>query len=263
MSTAGNGRRSAPETKRRWVRTGFRRHPPRRPLSLGRRPVGDSTKPITELGRVRRTVRPESLQCLPLRLAFEVEGQSERHRRVSVLFEGDDGRRVFVRGAGRRGRGRDRSDDDDERSDGVVTWQGREDFADRRPQVVLAPAGAGGTDGTPWPVLVGGGILGAVALSALGFRWYRGRTPRPVATESDADSPADGVDEAVLADEDHVRRLLTEHDGRMRQNSSAEELNWSRSKTSRVLGRMAEDGRIEKLQLGRENVIALPEDSEQ
>jgi uncharacterized membrane protein len=69
-------------------------------------------------------------------------------------------------------------------------------------------------------------------------------------------------DEPLLADEDRVERLLAERGGRMRQQAIGEELDWSRSKTSRVLGRMAEADQVRKLQLGRENVIALPDEPE-
>jgi uncharacterized membrane protein len=70
-------------------------------------------------------------------------------------------------------------------------------------------------------------------------------------------------DGPVLADEDYVIQALSSNGGRMRQSDIAEELGWSRSKTSRVLGRMEDDGDIEKLQLGRENIIALPEVAEE
>ncbi|MBP1922838.1 putative membrane protein [Halorubrum alkaliphilum] len=45
----------------------------------------------------------------------------------------------------------------------------------------------------------------------------------------------------------------------MRQSAIVEELDWSKSKTSRVLSRMADEGDVEKLRIGRENVIDLAE----
>ncbi|MFA9515896.1 helix-turn-helix transcriptional regulator [Halopenitus sp. H-Gu1] len=64
-------------------------------------------------------------------------------------------------------------------------------------------------------------------------------------------------DPALRTDEDRVRQLLTDHGGRTKQSAVVEELGWSKSKTSRVLSRMAEEGTVEKLRIGRENVIDL------
>lgn len=65
-----------------------------------------------------------------------------------------------------------------------------------------------------------------------------------------------------LTDEDRVRKALAEDDGRMRQAALAEELDWSASKTSRVLSGMADDGTVEKIRVGRENVVDLAVDDD-
>ncbi|RKD95433.1 putative membrane protein [Halopiger aswanensis] len=84
----------------------------------------------------------------------------------------------------------------------------------------------------------------------------------------DGASSADGADSAsppdpeLLTDEDRVRRLLERNGGRIRQAEIADELEWSASKTSRVVSAMADEGTVEKLRIGRENVIDLLEDSE-
>lgn len=61
----------------------------------------------------------------------------------------------------------------------------------------------------------------------------------------------------LLSDEGQVIRLLVENDGRIRQHQIVEETGWSKSKVSRTLSRMNEDGMIEKVSHGRENVITL------
>jgi uncharacterized membrane protein len=68
-------------------------------------------------------------------------------------------------------------------------------------------------------------------------------------------------DPDLATDEDRVVAALADADGRMRQSDLAEQLDWSASKTSRVLSDMAEDGQIEKLRIGRENVIDLLEEN--
>lgn len=155
-----------------------------------------------------------------------------------------------------------------EREPEAVTYTGREDFADGRPLVRFVPStldGDGGTDpGTGpfgpddltafWPAVA----AVAVVVGAVAIWWFRRRgLDRSAAAEAVADS-TDGLG-GIVTDEDRVRRALEAHGGRMRQRDLAEELGWSSSKTSRVLSDMAEAGTVEKLRLGRENVIDLVE----
>jgi predicted transcriptional regulator len=81
----------------------------------------------------------------------------------------------------------------------------------------------------------------------------------PPETGGSADG-ADGGTEAVevVTNADRVERLLDEHGGRMRQADIVEALEWSKSKVSRVVSSMAEEGRVRKIRLGRENLIVLP-----
>lgn len=154
------------------------------------------------------------------------------------------------------------------RDNGVVSWTGRVDFADRHPRVVFVTgSGAGqgstagwiGGDGSWWLLLAVAALLTAVGVA---FAWRRRSGAEPaVAVESAP--PGSGTataDASVLTDEERVRRLLEANDGRVRQAAVAEELDWSASKTSRVVGDMVEDGTVEKLQLGRENLLELAED---
>lgn len=82
---------------------------------------------------------------------------------------------------------------------------------------------------------------------------------RSAATVSPNGAPATDADHVpALTDADRVEQLLTENDGRMRQSVIVEELDWSKSKVSRVLSSMEEDDRIRKISIGRENLIARP-----
>jgi uncharacterized membrane protein len=60
-----------------------------------------------------------------------------------------------------------------------------------------------------------------------------------------------------LTDEDRVLHLLDRNDGRMKQSAIVEHTEWSKAKVSRLLSAMDDEGEIEKLSLGRENVISL------
>ncbi|MCD2198893.1 hypothetical protein LPA44_03130 [Halobacterium sp. KA-4] len=73
-----------------------------------------------------------------------------------------------------------------------------------------------------------------------------------------AESEPEDVDPELLSDEERVERLLHEHGGRMKQSEIVEETRWSTAKVSQLLSSMAEEGRVEKLRIGRENLISLP-----
>lgn len=86
-------------------------------------------------------------------------------------------------------------------------------------------------------------------------------------TEANADArPPPMADSAVevpaqtpelLTDADRVRHLLDRHGGRTKQSTIVEETEWSKAKVSRLLSAMADDGEIQKISIGRENLIAL------
>jgi hypothetical protein len=80
--------------------------------------------------------------------------------------------------------------------------------------------------------------------------------PEPAASEP-TEEP--GVDPELLSDEERVEALLERNGGRMRQADIVKETDWSDAKVSQLLSRMADEGSVEKLRLGRENVISLPD----
>jgi len=79
------------------------------------------------------------------------------------------------------------------------------------------------------------------------------------AGSDDATSGGDDEDLSLLSDEERVERLLERNGGRMRQADIVTETGWSDAKVSQLLSAMADEGRVEKLRLGRENLISLPD----
>lgn len=79
-----------------------------------------------------------------------------------------------------------------------------------------------------------------------------------------ADEPDESEDEEVdldlLSDEERVEYLLEQNGGRMRQANIVKETGWSDAKVSQLLSAMEDEGRIDKLRLGRENLISLPDE---
>ena len=76
----------------------------------------------------------------------------------------------------------------------------------------------------------------------------------PPNVESPTDEPP------VLSDEEKTIKLLRDHGGRLPQREITEQSEWSKSKVSRLLSKMEEQGMITKINLGRENLIALNDD---
>jgi len=81
-------------------------------------------------------------------------------------------------------------------------------------------------------------------------------TPEPAPEPDDADER----DLELLSDEERVERLLRENGGRMKQADIVTETNWSNAKVSQLLSAMHEEDRVDKLRIGRENLITLPDE---
>lgn len=152
---------------------------------------------------------------------------------------------------------------------GSVVWIGRQDFADGHPRVVMVPTVTtqSGTDVVSepesttdpaqmspiqwWPWVLGvAAVLGIVAIL-----WHRFRSSTGPSTTDPS-----GSSETIVTDEERVRRALEHEGGRMKQAAIAEEFGWTASKTSRVISTMVDEGSIEKLRIGRENVIELSDE---
>ncbi|WP_135854807.1 helix-turn-helix transcriptional regulator [Halorussus salinus] len=143
----------------------------------------------------------------------------------------------------------------------------------------------------------GSGLWGAVVVFLLltgSFGAYalaqrRGVDPTPAAEPSSADAPDDddagasaaepranddgnaladeraSEDESepepeLLSDEERVLRLLRDNDGRMKQGQIVKETNWSNAKVSQLLSKMDDNDDVDKLRIGRENLITLPDE---
>jgi hypothetical protein len=170
----------------------------------------------------------------------------------------------------------------DESQSGVVRWSGPRDFADERPHAVLrivesdATTSAGldattaqgetaaGRDAAGGTDRISGELLVAVALVAVGVgagAVWRFRSDEVPSSSGDGDAsvapPSHGDSATVRTDDEEVEALLQERGGRMKQAEVAEVLDWSASKTSRVLSDLEDDGIVERVRLGRENVVDL------
>ncbi|WP_435334117.1 helix-turn-helix transcriptional regulator [Haloarchaeobius sp. TZWWS8] len=76
--------------------------------------------------------------------------------------------------------------------------------------------------------------------------------------DSEPEEAEEAIDPELLSDEERVLRMLRKNGGRMKQANIVKETGWSNAKVSQLLSGMDEDGEIEKLRIGRENLITLP-----
>jgi hypothetical protein len=182
----------------------------------------------------------------------------------------------------------------DESSGGSATWFGQKAFTNDEPRLVLERAATtedgppGGTttavsDGFGLEVLVL--VIGVVVCGLAAGGWYvwrrKGKTG-PDATDDggagvagaasgetagEADAGSSGAvgeadseepPEELLSNEERVLRLLEANGGRMKQQQVVQELDWTDAKTSQVVGNLREDEEVEVFRIGRENVLALP-----
>ncbi|OIB55381.1 helix-turn-helix transcriptional regulator [Natrialba sp. SSL1] len=156
-------------------------------------------------------------------------------------------------------------------------------------------------DGPAMPWLIVGIALGVLAAAGAGGWWYKRRSetatppagaaddttdtdtltggPPPASSDpapatdagaagnADTTGPNDAVSNGpppeLLSNEERVLRLLETHGGRIKQQQVVSELEWTEAKTSQVVGGLREDDEIDVFRIGRENVLALPEEDEE
>ncbi|WP_256687095.1 helix-turn-helix transcriptional regulator [Halococcus qingdaonensis] len=161
-----------------------------------------------------------------------------------------------------------------------LTYFGPAQFASGQPHVVFTEESALADDegsSSELPLLWGAGILIVILVGGV-IAWRSGiagtgdEPPDPGAaaeaeTGDDAtseDGPATSAppEPAVSAaemktDADRIAELLDANGGRMQQGDIVERTDWSKSKVSTLLSEMAEEGRVSKLRVGRENIVSL------
>ncbi|GAA0648479.1 helix-turn-helix transcriptional regulator [Salarchaeum japonicum] len=177
---------------------------------------------------------------------------------------------------------------------GALQWAGPQSF-ESGPSMTFTESGPSGA-GVPWLFVAGAAVVALVVGAAVVYVWKDrsirdailpdredatasqssdaaagtppddapGDDATDAAGATDAESEADeAAAEELLSDEERVERLLEEHGGRMKQAKIVEETRWSNAKVSQLLSSMAEEGRVEKLRIGRENLISLPGENDE
>lgn len=170
------------------------------------------------------------------------------------------------------------------RQSNTVTWNQEREFSDSRPRVVfvqnsstgnvdtIGPAG----DGSQLWTLIAAGVLVLLGIGAA-IVWRQSDGFGGLLSNQDGPGDAGGAasmgggsdgqfagrnqpaisDEELLTDEARVKKLLRENGGRMKQVNIVDETSWSKSKVSMLLSEMEDQNEINKLRVGRENIISL------
>lgn len=105
-------------------------------------------------------------------------------------------------------------------------------------------------------------VLAGLAYTRPWERWDTGNGAADSAAldggGDDADPPAPAPE--MLTREERVHQLIDEHGGRIKQSEIVEATDWSKAKVSRTLSAMEEEDQIERLKIGRENVVSHPDE---
>ncbi len=112
-------------------------------------------------------------------------------------------------------------------------------------------------DGSTVAKLSAGALVLGVGLIAGWMLLKRRRQSEDAAAAEPEAADEEAADEPLLTDEQRVIQLLEDNDGRMKQAAIVDETEWSKAKVSRLLSDMVDEGEIEKLSIGRENIIHL------
>ncbi len=110
---------------------------------------------------------------------------------------------------------------------------------------------------SPTPAQLSGGHLAAV-VSILVLAAFGGALVLKNRVRTRRSSSQPETDDDFVTDREHVRRLIEDNGGRMKQSQIVNSVDWSKAKVSRLLAELEEDGHVTKLRLGRENLVCLP-----
>ncbi|MFB6199137.1 MAG: helix-turn-helix transcriptional regulator, partial [Halobacteriaceae archaeon] len=173
-------------------------------------------------------------------------------------------------------------------NDGVLEWTGPQSFAQYEPSVTYVPGDSTPptTTTTPSPPVneeqmnLGDIFLFIIALfigGLIAYAWTRRDSIQDIMSSEEeeekvgddhASSRKGGDEEKVdeedlLSDEEKIERMLRKQGGRMRQAEIVEQTGWSNAKVSQLLSDMDDADQVDKLRIGRENLITLVEESEE
>jgi len=143
-----------------------------------------------------------------------------------------------------------------EKDDTALTlqWYGIEDFKLGEPKILLKSESS-----SPSPIEKNLALIVILLALVLGVTLglYYFKTKEKI--EQRNYDATEEFSEKFESEEEMIISLLRASGGRIRQSAIAEKCGFSRSKTSKLLKRLEEEGKIEREVKGREKIVSLPE----
>lgn len=118
---------------------------------------------------------------------------------------------------------------------------------------------------SPMGLLVGGLAILAIGGLLLYYRSHRPRTGwldpfRTVAGDGEAGQESEPIDPAIMTNEERVLHILRENDGRIMQSEIVNRVDWSKATVSRVLSDMETAGTVDRVDIGRGNLVIMADE---
>lgn len=86
---------------------------------------------------------------------------------------------------------------------------------------------------------------------------WRRQTGDPSPAESERTDAGQPDESTEVSELDRIKQIDDTVSGRLPQQEIVEQTDWSEAKVSRVVSRLAEDGQLEKIRIGRQNFIQI------
>lgn len=163
---------------------------------------------------------------------------------------------------GRSDRNVDDVDDASRATVGIASTGGVEPLVELSSHLLGWPLAAAGLVATAAIAVAGAIVARLLGLQAPRVGSLLGASGFRVDDEDDRSTATPAAVE-LTDDERFVVGVLRANGGQTRQARIVQESTWSKSKVSRLLSRMEQDGHVEKVPAGRENVVVLALESEE
>lgn len=138
----------------------------------------------------------------------------------------------------------------------AVEWNGPYAFSDT--SLTFSPSDE---SSDPIPTYVYVLVFSILSLTAAGFIVYKSMNEEDSEDEEQNSEEPTSSQNDLKTDEEKLISLIKDNDGRIKQKTVSEKFDWSDAKVSRVTKKLEDEDLIQKLTIGRENVLDLKDKS--
>ncbi len=139
----------------------------------------------------------------------------------------------------------------DQTSGRDLTWIGPESFGFGQPVITMRAL----SSPIPYIILV---VVLSLGLGAGWFLWFKKLFKPMLKTKQESELPAEvRVEPTLKSDSERVTEILRAAGGKLYQNELVRRLDISKSKCSEILNSMEQNGEIQRMRMGRTNLVTL------